>query len=426
MPSGNQSRAAEWLGINRNTLRRKLARAQADQVSATAVRHASADLRLRQDRRRRVRARAARRSACKLLSTGGTAKLLADAGLAVTEVAEHTGFPEMLDGRVKTLHPTIHGGLLARRDVPAHMAALARARHRARSTCWSSTSIRSRRPSRRPAARSTTRSRTSTSAARRWCARRRRTGRTSRCVTDAVAVRRRARRAEGARRASASATRFALAVAAFNRIADYDGAISDYLSSLRRPERRRARARRVPGPGQRPLRQAAGPALRREPAPARRLLPRPAPGAGLARHRDAAAGQGALVQQHRRCRRGLGMRQELRRRAGLRDRQARQPVRRRDRRRRRPRPTRKAFKTDPTSAFGGIIAFNRAVDARRAELVAQAVRRGADRAVVHAPRRSRCSRPRRTCACCRSRCRRRQPPAAGRNAHDSSASARGC
>src|ERR1700704_6557233 len=60
----------------------------------------------------------------KLLSTGGTARLLADAGLPVTEVADHTGFPEMLDGRVKTLHPKIHGGLLARRDVPAHVAAL--------------------------------------------------------------------------------------------------------------------------------------------------------------------------------------------------------------------------------------------------------------------------------------------------------------
>src|SRR3954463_15001784 len=60
-----------------------------------------------------------------LLSTGGTAKLLAEAGLAVTEIAAHTGFPEMLDGRVKTLHPRVHGGLLARRDVPAHMAALA-------------------------------------------------------------------------------------------------------------------------------------------------------------------------------------------------------------------------------------------------------------------------------------------------------------
>jgi phosphoribosylaminoimidazolecarboxamide formyltransferase / IMP cyclohydrolase len=60
-----------------------------------------------------------------LLSTGGTARLLADAGLPVTEVAEVTGFPEMLDGRVKTLHPRIHGGLLARRDLPEHMAALA-------------------------------------------------------------------------------------------------------------------------------------------------------------------------------------------------------------------------------------------------------------------------------------------------------------
>ena len=59
-----------------------------------------------------------------LLSTGGTAKLLADAGLPVTEVSAHTGFPEMLDGRVKTLHPAIHGGLLARRDLPDHMAAL--------------------------------------------------------------------------------------------------------------------------------------------------------------------------------------------------------------------------------------------------------------------------------------------------------------
>jgi phosphoribosylaminoimidazolecarboxamide formyltransferase/IMP cyclohydrolase len=60
----------------------------------------------------------------RLLSTGGTARLLAEAGLPVTEVAEVTGFPEMLDGRVKTLHPRVHGGLLARRDVPEHMAAL--------------------------------------------------------------------------------------------------------------------------------------------------------------------------------------------------------------------------------------------------------------------------------------------------------------
>src|SRR3954463_12793786 len=60
----------------------------------------------------------------RLVSTGGTAKLLADQGLPVTEVAELTGFPEMLDGRVKTLHPKVHGGLLARRDLPEHVAAL--------------------------------------------------------------------------------------------------------------------------------------------------------------------------------------------------------------------------------------------------------------------------------------------------------------
>ena len=61
-----------------------------------------------------------------ILSTGGTAKLLREAGLAVRDVAEVTGFPEMMDGRVKTLHPKIHGGILARRDVPEHLAALDR------------------------------------------------------------------------------------------------------------------------------------------------------------------------------------------------------------------------------------------------------------------------------------------------------------
>jgi phosphoribosylaminoimidazolecarboxamide formyltransferase / IMP cyclohydrolase len=59
-----------------------------------------------------------------LISTGGTAKLLSEQGLPVTEIAQVTGFPEMLDGRVKTLHPKVHGGLLARRDLPTHMAAL--------------------------------------------------------------------------------------------------------------------------------------------------------------------------------------------------------------------------------------------------------------------------------------------------------------
>ncbi len=59
-----------------------------------------------------------------LLSTGGTAKALRDAGLGVTDVADVTGYPEMMDGRVKTLHPGVHGGLLALRDDPAHVAAM--------------------------------------------------------------------------------------------------------------------------------------------------------------------------------------------------------------------------------------------------------------------------------------------------------------
>ena len=60
-----------------------------------------------------------------LLSTGGSAKAIRDAGLPVTEVSDHTGFPEMLDGRVKTLHPKIHGGLLGIRDNKDHQAAMA-------------------------------------------------------------------------------------------------------------------------------------------------------------------------------------------------------------------------------------------------------------------------------------------------------------
>jgi phosphoribosylaminoimidazolecarboxamide formyltransferase / IMP cyclohydrolase len=57
-----------------------------------------------------------------ILSTGGTAKVLREAGLKVREVSDFTGFPEMLDGRVKTLHPKIHGGILGRRDLPDHVS----------------------------------------------------------------------------------------------------------------------------------------------------------------------------------------------------------------------------------------------------------------------------------------------------------------
>jgi phosphoribosylaminoimidazolecarboxamide formyltransferase/IMP cyclohydrolase len=57
----------------------------------------------------------------RILSTGGTAKALAEAGIEVVEVGDYTGFPEMMEGRVKTLHPKIHGGLLCLRDKPEHM-----------------------------------------------------------------------------------------------------------------------------------------------------------------------------------------------------------------------------------------------------------------------------------------------------------------
>ncbi|MFZ9888084.1 MAG: bifunctional phosphoribosylaminoimidazolecarboxamide formyltransferase/IMP cyclohydrolase, partial [Myxococcota bacterium] len=69
-------------------------------------------------------ARALQRQGVEILSTGGTARLLRQNDIPLMEVGEYTGFPEMMDGRVKTLHPRIHGGLLARRDVEEHLAAM--------------------------------------------------------------------------------------------------------------------------------------------------------------------------------------------------------------------------------------------------------------------------------------------------------------
>ena len=166
----------------------------------------------------------------KLLSTGGTAKLLADAGLPVTEVAEVTGFPEMLDGRVKTLHPKVHGGLLARRDVPEHMAALkAHAIDTidllvvnlypfeatvAKPGCTLDDAIENIDIGGPAMVRS---------AAKNW--------KDVGVLTDASQY------AQVLAELSADGkltlkTKFALSVAAFNRVSQYDAAISDYLSSL--------------------------------------------------------------------------------------------------------------------------------------------------------------------------------------------------
>ena len=166
----------------------------------------------------------------KLLSTGGTAKLLAEAGLPVTEVAEMTGFPEMLDGRVKTLHPRVHGGLLARRGVPAHMAALAE--HKidtidvlvvnlypfeatvAKPGCTLEDAIENIDIGGPAMVRS---------AAKNW--------NDVAVLTDASQYATVIAELKANGKVS-DKTKFALGVAAFNRISQYDGAISDYLSAV--------------------------------------------------------------------------------------------------------------------------------------------------------------------------------------------------
>lgn len=165
-----------------------------------------------------------------LLSTGGTAKLLAEHGLPVTEVADMTGFPEMLDGRVKTLHPRVHGGLLARRDLPAHMAALAE--HGidtidllvvnlypfeatvAKPGCTLEDAIENIDIGGPAMVRS---------AAKNW--------KDVAVLTDASQYATVLAELQSTGAVS-DKTKFALSVAAFNRISQYDGAISDYLSSI--------------------------------------------------------------------------------------------------------------------------------------------------------------------------------------------------
>jgi phosphoribosylaminoimidazolecarboxamide formyltransferase/IMP cyclohydrolase len=300
-----------------------------------------------------------------LLSTGGTAKLLAGAGLAVTEVAEHTGFPEMLDGRVKTLHPTIHGGLLARRDSAEHMAALAR--HGiatidllvvnlypfeatvARPDCTLADAIENIDIGGPAMVRS---------AAKNWAH--------VAVLTDASQYAGVVAELERSGAVS-EATRFALAVAAFDRIAQYDGAISDYLSSLSGPttgvpERsefpKQANGRFVKLQdlryGENPHQRAA---FYRDlwPAPGSLVTARQLQGKELSYNNIADADAAwecvkgfdvpacVIVKHANPC--GVAIADS----AGA--------------------AYAKAFKTDPTSAFGGIIAFNREVDRTCAEQV---------------------------------------------------------
>jgi phosphoribosylaminoimidazolecarboxamide formyltransferase/IMP cyclohydrolase len=308
-------------------------------------------------------ARELRTLGVRLVSTGGTARLLADAGLPVSEVAELTGFPEMLDGRVKTLHPNVHGGLLARRDVPEHMAALAA--HGigtidllvvnlypfeaavAKADCTLEDAIENIDIGGPAMVRS---------AAKNW--------KDVAVLTDAsqYAGVLSELRADGQ---TSDKTRFALAVAAFNRISNYDGAISDYLSSLQ------ADGSRSMFPGQsngrfvkvQDLRYGENPhqaaAFYRDlyPAPGSLATATQLQGKELSYNNIADAdaawecvksfdGPACVIVKHANpCGVAIG--------ADAAECYA------------------KAFKTDPTSAFGGIIAFNRPVDGAAAALVAK-------------------------------------------------------
>lgn len=299
----------------------------------------------------------------KLLSTGGTAKLLADAGLPVTEVADHTGFPEMLDGRVKTLHPTIHGGLLARRDVPEHMAAIQQ--HKistidilcvnlypfeatvAKPGCTLEDAIENIDIGGPAMVRS---------AAKNW--------KDVAVLTDASQYAQVLAELKASKSVSKE-TKFALAVAAFNRISNYDAAISDYLSSLQ------ADGSRVEYPAQsnarfvklQDLRYGENPhqtaAYYRDlhPAPGSLVTGKQLQGKELSYNNIADADAAwecvksfdapacVIVKHANPCGVALG--------ANAGEAYA------------------KAFKTDPTSAFGGIIAFNTEVDAATAEQVSK-------------------------------------------------------
>ena len=302
-----------------------------------------------------------------LLSTGGTAKLLADAGLAVTEIAAHTGFPEMLDGRVKTLHPKVHGGLLARRDVPAHVAALRE--HAidpidllvvnlypfeatvAKADCTLEEAIENIDIGGPAMVRS---------AAKNW--------KDVAVLTDPGQYAGVLDELEAHGRVS-EARRFALAVAAFDRIAAYDGAISDYLSALTLGADGRTTRSEFPGQSNgrfvklQDLRYGENPHQRAafyrdlHPAPGSLVSAVQLQGKELSYNNIADADAAwecvksfatpacVIVKHANPCGVALG--------AGAAEAYA------------------KAFKTDPTSAFGGIIAFNVEVDGAAAGQVAK-------------------------------------------------------
>lgn len=166
-----------------------------------------------------------------ILSTGGTAKLFRDNQIPVIEVSDYTGFPEMLDGRVKTLHPKVHGGILGRRDLPEHVAAMQTASIPnidmvvvnlypfeatvAKPNCTLEDAIENIDIGGPAMVRS---------AAKNW--------KDVAVLTDASQYADVISELQSTGGAVAEATTFALSVAAFNRVSQYDAAISNYLSAI--------------------------------------------------------------------------------------------------------------------------------------------------------------------------------------------------
>jgi phosphoribosylaminoimidazolecarboxamide formyltransferase/IMP cyclohydrolase len=299
-----------------------------------------------------------------LISTGGTAKLLSQAGLPVREVADVTGFPEMLDGRVKTLHPMVHGGLLARRDVPEHMQSLQAygigtidllvvnlypfEATVARADCSLEDAIENIDIGGPAMVRS---------AAKNW--------KHVSVLTDASQYEGVLRELREQGQVS-DATRFGLSVAAFNRISNYDAAISDYLSSYDL-----ATGHRSEFPAQangrfvklQDLRYGENPHQRAAfyrdlaPAPGSLVTATQLQGKELSYNNIADADAAwecvksfdtpacVIVKHANPCGVAVGL-------------DAHEAYR-------------KAFQTDPTSAFGGIIAFNRVVDEAAAQAVSK-------------------------------------------------------
>lgn len=298
-----------------------------------------------------------------LLSTGGTAKLFRDNNIPVIEVSDYTGFPEMLDGRVKTLHPKVHGGILGRRDLPEHVAAMQQQgipnidmvivnlypfeATVAKPDCTLEEAIENIDIGGPAMVRS---------AAKNW--------KDVAVLTDAnqYADVLAELKSTGA---LSQQTTFALSVAAFNRISNYDGAISDYLSSFNTDGTRNLFPNQVNGHfvkvqdlryGENSHQQAA---LYRDlyPAPGSLVSAEQLQGKELSYNNIADAdaaweavksftGVACVIVKHANpC--GVAL--------GTTTLEAYQ----------------KAFKTDPTSAFGGIIAFNSTVDGTTAEAVSK-------------------------------------------------------